>query len=87
MTINKQVTPNPHGWEYPISYQDMLDLRIAYNAGAKTAETRLACRVYMHYRRQKQQQTNGQEPVFKFIRTYKPRKHYMNQEDRYDWAS
>ena len=41
----------PVGWNYDMSYADVMQLRSAYNAGVFTDETKEACRIYMDWRR------------------------------------
>ena len=44
----------PKDWCYDMSYADVMQLRSAYNAGIKTNETLEACRIYMDWRKVKQ---------------------------------
>ena len=44
----------PNGWCYDMSYADVMQLRSAYAKGIKTAKTLEACRIYMDWRRAKQ---------------------------------
>ena len=41
----------PDGWNYSMSYADVMQLRSAYNAGVKTDETKEASRIYWGWRR------------------------------------
>ena len=49
----------PEGWCYDMSYADVMQLRSAYAKGIKTAKTLEACRIYMDWRRIKQNLKGG----------------------------
>lgn len=50
----------PENWCYDMSYENVMQLRSAYNKGIKTKETFEACRIYMDWRKNKQSLKGGE---------------------------
>ena len=49
----------PNGWCYDMIYADVMQLRSAYAKGIKTSKTLEACRIYMDWRKHKQNLKGG----------------------------